>query len=91
MSEQSQIWFDFIIDGDLWVLIVVKQMNFSIRGLGSNDFLILRHISSFVNFALMIYLDVDRNSQLFVLGKAAPANSICVVIKCIFFIISSVF
>jgi len=90
MALKLHIWLDLIICRDFWVLIVIKDVDVPTGGLCCDYFLILWHVSSFVHFTRMVDLDIDRNSSLLILGDAISADSICVIIARIFFVIACV-
>ena len=72
--------------------MVVENVDVSCHGLGGDDvFLVLRHVSSPVDLALMINLNLNIDSGLFSISNTATANSICIIIQNIFLIVSSVF
>jgi hypothetical protein len=73
------------------VLKVVKNVNLAICSFGRNNFLILWHVSSFVDFTLMVNLDIDRDSSLLGVGDTGAANSIGIVVQNILFIVPCVF
>jgi hypothetical protein len=91
MADEAQVRFDLVINWSFRVLKVVKNVNLAICSFGSNNFLILWHVSSFINFALMVNLDVDRDSSLLGVGDTGAANSIGVVVQNILFKVSCVF
>jgi len=69
MAEQSQVRLHLVVEWRFWVFEVVKQINFSVNIFGCDYFLILRHVSGFVYFASMVYLNINRNSCLFCVGN----------------------
>jgi len=73
------------------MLKVIKNVYFSICSLSGNNFLILRHVTSLVNFALVIDLDIDGYTGLLLFGHTGATDSVCVVVQNIFFIVSCVF
>lgn len=73
------------------MLEIIENVNLAICSFGCNYFLILRHVSSFVDFALMVNLDIYGNSGLFGVGNTGAANSIGVVVQNILFIVPCVF
>jgi hypothetical protein len=46
------------------VLEIIKQMNFPFGSLRCNDFLVLWHVPGFVNFTLVVDLDIDAYPRL---------------------------
>jgi hypothetical protein len=53
--------------------------------------LILRHVTGFVNFALVIDLDVDWDTGWLFFGDTGAADTVCIVVQNVLFIVSSVF
>ena len=90
VANEPQIWLYFIIHWSLRVLEVIENVNFSAGCFSSNNFLILRHISSFVHFALVIYLNVNWNTGLLFFSYTGAANSVRVVVQNILFIVPSI-
>lgn len=74
------------------MLVVIEKIDLSAYCFGCNDILlILRHVSGPVDFTLVIDLHVNRNSGRFWICNTATANSIGIIIKNIFFVITGVF
>ena len=73
------------------MLEIVKDIEVSTSGLCGDNFWFLRHKSGFVDFTLVIYLDVNLNSILLILDDSTPSNSIRIVLVGIFLVISGVF
>ena len=80
MTEEWQIWFDFIIKWSLWMLEIIKQFNFSIRSFGRNDLLVLWHISCTVDFSSMINLNINWNSGLLNVSNTSSTDAVGVVV-----------
>ena len=59
MPDESQIWLHLVVYWGLRVLEIIENVYLTICSFGGNNFLILRHVTGFVNFALVIDLDVD--------------------------------
>ena len=92
VTEQPQIGLDLIIDRCVGVLVVIEKIDLSAHRFGCNDILlILGHVSGSVHFTLVIDLHVNRNSGRFWICDTATANSIGIIIKHIFFVITGVF
>jgi hypothetical protein len=89
---QTEIWFYLIVNWCLWMFVIIKNINFTINSFSGYYLLILWHISSSVNFSLMIYLHINRYSCLLLVSNSAAANSIdSFSIQDIFSVISGVF
>jgi hypothetical protein len=91
VTDEAQIWLYLVVNRSFRVLKVVKNVNLSICSFGCNNFLILRHVSSFIDFTLVVNLDIDRDSSLLGVGDTGAANSIGVVIQNILLIVPCVF
>lgn len=91
MPKKLEIGFHFIAVRSLRVLVIVKNVNFSIDGFGGDNFLFLRHVTSSIDFSLMINLNFNVDSSLFLMNYILSSYSIGVVIKDIFFIVSDIF
>ena len=91
VTNKPKIWLDLVIYWCFWVLKVVKNVNLTICSFGGNNFLILRHVTSLVNFALMIDLNIDRDTSLLLFCDTGATDSVSVVVQNILFIVSSVF
>lgn len=60
MAKKPQIWFDFVVNWSIRVLMVIEQVDLSADRFCSYDvLLVLRHVSSSVDFALVVDLDID--------------------------------
>jgi hypothetical protein len=91
VANEAQVWLYLVVNWSFRMLKVVKNVNLTICGFGCNNFLILWHVSSFVYFALVVNLDIYRDSSLLSVGDTGAANSISVVVQNILFIVPSVF
>ena len=91
VADEPQVRLDFVIDRGLRVLEVVKDVDLSVWGLGRDDLLVLRHIPRSVDLALVVDLDVDRNSGLLIIGDARATNSVGVVVQDVLLVVAGVF
>ena len=80
MTKQSQVRLHLVVNRHLWMLKVIEQMNFPVDSLGSNNFLVLRHVPRFVYFALVVNLNININPGLLGIGQSCASDSICVVL-----------
>ena len=64
VAKQTQIGLDLIVHGRRRVLGIIEDVNFSVDSLGGNNFGVLRHVPSLVDFALVVDLDVDLDARL---------------------------
>ena len=76
MSEKLQIRFHFIIFGLRFVLMVVEYVNFPTHGLSSYDIHGLRHVPRFVDFALMINLNINLDLLMLRYGHTSLGSQV---------------
>jgi hypothetical protein len=91
VADEAQVWLYLVVNWSFRMLKVVKNVNLAICGFGCNNFLILWHVSSFVDFALVVNLNIYRDSGLLSVGDTGAANSISVVVQNILLIVPCVF
>ena len=82
MTQQSQVWLNFV-GGRLSLLLeVVKNVDFSGSRLRRNDFIRLWHLSGFIYLAHVVDLYFNLNSLfLFFIGVALLLVGLCLVVK----------
>jgi hypothetical protein len=91
MADEAQVGLHLVVNWSFRVLEIVKNVNLAICSFRCNNFLILWHVSSFVDFALMVNLYIDRDSGLLGISDTGAANSIGVVVQNILLIVPCVF
>ena len=92
VTQKPQVRLDFVVYGLIWVFVIVENIDVSSDRFCSNDvLLVLGHISSPIYLTLVVDLNIHSNSGLFDIGNTATANSICIIIKYIFFVVLGVF
>lgn len=79
------------------MLSVIKDVNFSVGCLRGDNFGVLGHVPSFVDFSLVVDLHVNLNARLLRFNNAVTAQSVCIILffflmtQDIFLIVTSIF
>ena len=91
VTDEPQVRPNLVVFRRAWMLGVVKYVYLAVVDCFScYDLRVLRHITRTVDLALVINLNVDLNTGLFDGNRAAPAQSIRIIIEHVLLVVASV-